>query len=120
MDFETKWAMKVDRDALRAALIRSATVVNTTNKALRLTLRSGSMEIAASASATEAGTEHLDIEFDGADGFEIGFSVDALTDAVTALPSGTIVMRINSDDRPARLLSASNDDCQYVVMPYRL
>lgn len=120
MDFETKWAMKVDRDALRAALIRSAFVVNTTNKALRLTLRPDAMEIAASASATEAGTEHLDIEFDGTDGFEIGFAVDALTDAVTALPPGPIVMRINSDDRPARLLSASNDDCQYLVMPYRL
>jgi DNA polymerase-3 subunit beta len=121
MEVSPQWSLRVDRDALRSALIRSSIVMPSVKKPVVMTLHGGAMEIAAqNATTVEAGDEHLDAEFDGADGFRIGFSADVLGDVIAALPPGQILMRVGSAMKQAHIRAADNDDCQYVVAPFLL
>jgi DNA polymerase-3 subunit beta len=111
--------MRIDREVLLRALARTAIVTNV-HKAVRLTPKADSLELTTAASDNEAGDECIDAKFDGPADFEIGFSISALSEVISALPPGEVVFNFETPLRHAQIQSAANDDRRYAVMPMRL
>lgn len=111
--------VKLDREVLRAALQRAAILSNEKYRGVRVELSPGQMKISAHNPEQEEAQEEIEAET-RADGLAVGFNVNYLLDALSALREEHVVIQLRDANSSALVREASSERCRHVVMPLRL
>lgn len=116
---DTKNAMAADRELFRSALQRTAILSNEKYRGIRLIIRPGGVVLQAHNPEQEEAEEELEAIYDGEE-IEIGFNVNYLLDALSAIESDEVTLSLVDGNSSCLLTEPGKDDCKYVVMPMRL
>ncbi|HEY3809234.1 MAG TPA: DNA polymerase III subunit beta [Steroidobacteraceae bacterium] len=111
--------MTATRDALRAALQRTAILSNEKYRGVRLTFASGLLTVQAHNPEQEEAEDQLEVTFAG-DEIEIGFNVSYLLDALAAVETETVEVGLTDANSSCLIRAPGNRQVKYVVMPMRL
>ena len=111
--------MTAGREALRAALQRTAILSNEKYRGVRMTFAPSLLTIQAHNPEQEEAEDQLEVGFSG-EAIEIGFNVSYLLDALASLDTETVEVGL-TDAHSSCLIRAPGDaSIKYVVMPMRL
>lgn len=111
--------VKIDREVFRAALQRASILSNEKYRGVRVEVSPGQIKI--SAHNPEQEEAHEEIEADTrVDALAIGFNVNYLLDALTALRDEHVVMLLRDANSSALVRGSESLHCRHVVMPLRL
>ncbi len=116
---KTDGIVKAERATLREALQRTAILANEKYRGVRLELSKDSMVISANNPEQEEATETVAVEYDGAE-IEIGFNVNYLLDALSAVDGETIELHVTDGNSSCLVRGSEAERTKYVVMPMRL
>ena len=116
---DTSNSMLADRETLRSALQRTAILSNEKYRGIRLIMRDNGMVLQAHNPEQEEAEEELEIEYAGEE-IEIGFNVNYLLDAFSAIESKTVNLAVMDGNSSCLIREPGKEDCKYVVMPMRL
>src|SRR5688572_9845095 len=111
--------VKLDREVLRAALQRAAILSNEKYRGVRVEVSPGQLKISAHNPEQEEAQEEIEADTK-VDGLAIGFNVNYLLDALSALRDEHIVIQLRDANSSALVREAGNEKCRHVVMPLRL
>ena len=111
--------MSASRDALRAALQRTAILSNEKYRGVRLTFAAGLLTVQAHNPEQEEAEDQLEVSFTG-DEIEIGFNVSYLLDALAAVETDTVEVGLTDANSSCLIRAPGNVNVKYVVMPMRL
>jgi DNA polymerase-3 subunit beta len=111
--------MSASRDALRAALQRTAILSNEKYRGVRLTFAAGLLTVQAHNPEQEEAEDQLEVSFTG-DEIEIGFNVSYLLDALGAVETETVEVGLTDANSSCLIRAPGNVNTKYVVMPMRL
>ncbi|MEO5595732.1 MAG: DNA polymerase III subunit beta [Lysobacteraceae bacterium] len=111
--------IKVDREALRAALQRAAILSNEKYRGVKLDVSPGQLKLVAHNPEQEEAQEEIEVETK-IDELSIGFNVTYLLDALSALREDTVLIALRDANSSALVREVSNDRSRHVVMPLRL
>jgi DNA polymerase-3 subunit beta len=109
----------ISRNAFRETLNRAAILSNEKYRGVRFGLSSGLLTITAHNPEQEEAQEEMAIAYPGED-LEIGFNVNYISDAVSAIDSEQVEFCLNDPNSSCLLRAPGNQKHQYVVMPMRL
>ena len=108
--------MRANRREIKDALTRTSILTNETYRNIRLELTPGNLGVYANNPLQEEAEENVPVAYDGAK-LEIGFNVDYLIDALSAMDSDKVQMTL-IDGNSAMLLTESNESqSRFVVSP---
>ncbi|MDH3325637.1 MAG: DNA polymerase III subunit beta [Gammaproteobacteria bacterium] len=108
-----------DKTSLRQCLIRTSILSNEKYRGIKLAIRSGYLKATANNPDHEEAEDETPIDYDG-ETVEIGFNVNYLLDAITALDTDTVELNITDSNGSTLVKAVDDESCQYVVMPMRL
>jgi DNA polymerase-3 subunit beta len=111
--------MSAPRDALRAALQRTAILSNEKYRGVRLVFAPGLLTIQAHNPEHEEAEDQLEVEFSG-ETLEIGFNVGYLLDALAAIETEVVEVCLTGADSSCLIRAPGDATAKYVVMPMRL
>jgi len=111
--------VSADRTMFRAALQRTAILSNEKYRGIRLIIREGSMVLQAHNPEQEEAEEEFEIDYSGEE-IEIGFNVNYLLDALSAIEAEAVSMSLVDSNSSCLLRNPGDEACKYVVMPMRL
>ncbi|HEX4051243.1 MAG TPA: DNA polymerase III subunit beta [Steroidobacteraceae bacterium] len=111
--------MSGPREALRAALQRTAILSNEKYRGVRLTFASGLLTVQAHNPEHEEAEDQVEVQFDG-EPIEIGFNVGYLLDALGAVETDTVEVCLTGPDSSCLIRAPGDTTVKYVVMPMRL
>ncbi len=111
--------VRVDREALRAALQRAAILSNEKYRGVKVEVSPGQLRLIAHNPEQEEAQEEVEADTK-VDGLAVGFNVTYLLDALAALREDTVLIALRDANSSALLREAGNDRCRHVVMPLRL
>ncbi|MDX5517316.1 DNA polymerase III subunit beta [Stenotrophomonas sp. RG-453] len=111
--------VKVDRDALRASLQRAAILSNEKYRGIRVEVSPGNLKISAHNPEQEEAQEEIEADTTVSD-LAIGFNVNYLLDALSALRDEHVVIQLRDSNSSALVREASSEKSRHVVMPLRL
>jgi DNA polymerase-3 subunit beta len=111
--------MSAPRDALRAALQRTAILSNEKYRGVRLVFAPGLLTIQAHNPEHEEAEDQLEVEFSG-ETLEIGFNVGYLLDALAAIETEVVEVCLTGADSSCLIRAPGDATVKYVVMPMRL
>lgn len=111
--------VRIDREVLRAALQRAAILSNEKYRGVRLEVSPGQLAINAHNPEQEEAQEEVEADTK-VDGLAVGFNVNYLLDALTALRDEQVVIALRDANSSALVREASSEKCRHVVMPLRL
>ncbi len=111
--------VRVDREALRAALQRAAILSNEKYRGVKIEVSPGQLLLVAHNPEQEEAQEEVEADTK-VDGLAVGFNVTYLLDALGALREDTVLIALRDANSSALLREAGNDRCRHVVMPLRL
>ncbi len=111
--------VKLYREVLRAALQRAAILSNEKYRGVRVELSPGQLKISAHNPEQEEAQEEIEADTK-VDGLAIGFNVNYLLDALSALRDEHIVIQLRDANSSALVREASSERSRHVVMPLRL
>jgi DNA polymerase III subunit beta len=111
--------VKIDREALRASLQRAAILSNEKYRGVRVEISPGQLKINAHNPEQEEAQEEVEADTK-VDSLTIGFNVNYLLDALSALRDEHVVLQLRDANSSALVREASNERCRHVVMPLRL
>jgi DNA polymerase-3 subunit beta len=111
--------VKLDREVLRAALQRAAILSNEKYRGVRVEVSPGQLKINAHNPEQEEAQEEIEAETT-VDGLAIGFNVNYLLDALSALRDDHIIIQLRDANSSALVREASSEKSRHVVMPLRL
>ncbi|SBV37412.1 DNA polymerase III, beta subunit [uncultured Stenotrophomonas sp.] len=111
--------VKVDRESLRASLQRAAILSNEKYRGVRVEVSPGQLKISAHNPEQEEAQEEIEAETEVAD-LAIGFNVNYLLDALSALRDEHVVIQLRDSNSSALVREASSEKSRHVVMPLRL
>jgi DNA polymerase-3 subunit beta len=111
--------VKIDREALRAALQRAAILSNEKYRGVRLEVSPGLVRINAHNPEQAEAQEVVEAETK-VDGLAVGFNVNYLLDALGALRDEFVVLQLRDANSSALVREAGSERCRHVVMPLRL
>ena len=109
----------VDRQTFRDALSRAAILSNEKYRGVRLSLTNGSLTITAHNPEQEEAEEEVSVDYSGEE-MEIGFNVNYIIEAISALQSEQVKLGLNDPNSSCTLLAPNSNAALYVVMPMRL
>lgn len=107
------------RDLLRQALGRAAILSNEKFKGVRLSFSDNMLRVEAQNPEHEEAEEELAVEYTD-DPVDIGFNVNYLMDALSALDSEQFSLELTGPDSSGLIRPHGDPSSQYVVMPMRL
>lgn len=121
MPRELARTVDADRAAWLAVLRRVALLSNEKYKACRVWTdeADGALKVSAENPEHDQAEDALPVTLDGS-GFDIGFNVAYLSEALDRLDSETVRMGLTDNNNAALLTDAADDSYRYVVMPMRL
>lgn len=111
--------VRIDRDVLRAALQRTAILSNEKYRGVRVEVSPGQLRISAHNPEQEEAQEEVEADTQ-VDDLAIGFNVNYLLDALTALRGEHVVLQLRDANSSALVREADNERSRHVVMPLRL
>ncbi|HBM64752.1 MAG TPA: DNA polymerase III subunit beta [Pseudomonas sp.] len=111
--------VKVDRETLRASLQRAAILSNEKYRGVRVEVTPGQLKISAHNPEQEEAQEEIEAETQVSD-LAIGFNVNYLLDALSALRDEHVVIQLRDSNSSALVREASSEKSRHVVMPLRL
>ncbi|CAD7719370.1 Beta sliding clamp [Xanthomonas hydrangeae] len=111
--------VKVDREALRASLQRAAILSNEKYRGVRVEVSPGQLKISAHNPEQEEAQEEIEADTK-VDDLAIGFNVNYLLDALSALRDEHVVIQLRDANSSALVREASSEKSRHVVMPLRL
>lgn len=109
----------VDRELLRAGLMRASILSNEKYRGIRLAVVNGLMKIQAHNPEQEEAEEELEVDYQGPE-IEVGFNVGYLLDVLNTLTSQNVQLLLQDSNSSLLIQSESAERCKYVVMPMRL
>jgi DNA polymerase-3 subunit beta len=117
---QTKYHIKVGRDALQASIKRAAIFSNERYHGVKLGLSSGSLTVSSTSPEMGEASETIDIDYRG-DEFAVGFNASYLLQALAVVPAeNEIDLGLSDEASPGLLRTPSDSEFSYVVMPMRL
>ena len=111
--------VRIDREILRASLQRAAILSNEKYRGVRIEVSPGQLKISAHNPEQEEAQEEVEADTRVSD-LAVGFNVNYLMDALTALRDENVVLALRDANSSALVREASNERCRHVVMPLRL
>ena len=111
--------VRIDREVLRAALQRAAILSNEKYRGVRVEVSPGQLKISAHNPEQEEAQEEVEAETK-VDALAIGFNVNYLLDALSALRDEHVVLQLRDANSSALVREAGSEKCRHVVMPLRL
>ena len=111
--------VKIDREAFRASLQRAAILSNEKYRGVRIEVSPGQLKINAHNPEQEEAQEEIEADTK-VDSLVIGFNVNYLLDALSALRDEHVVLQLRDSNSSALVREASSEKCRHVVMPLRL
>lgn len=111
--------VQVDREVLRAALQRAAILSNEKYRGVRVEVTPGQLKISAHNPEQEEAQEEIEAQTQVSD-LAIGFNVNYLLDALSALRDEHVVIQLRDSNSSALVREASGAKSRHVVMPLRL
>jgi len=111
--------VKVDREALRASLQRAAILSNEKYRGIRVEVSPGNLKISAHNPEQEEAQEEIEADTTVSD-LAIGFNVNYLLDALSALRDEEIIIQLRDSNSSALVRESSSEKSRHVVMPLRL
>ena len=111
--------VRIDREVLRASLQRAAILSNEKYRGVRIEVSPGQLKISAHNPEQEEAQEEISTEYAG-EGMEIGFNVNYMIEAISALHTDNIEFGLNDPNSSCTLASPDAPYPQYVIMPMRL
>ncbi len=111
--------VKVDRESLRASLQRAAILSNEKYRGVRVEVTPGQLKISAHNPEQEEAQEEIEADTEVSD-LAIGFNVNYLLDALSALRDEHVVIQLRDSNSSALVREASSEKSRHVVMPLRL
>ena len=111
--------MTAGREALRAALQRTAILSNEKYRGVRLTFAPGLLTVQAHNPEHEEAEDQLEVDFSG-DPIEIGFNVGYLLDSLGAIETDSVEVCLTGHDSSCLIRAPGDTTIKYVVMPMRL
>ena len=107
------------REDLKQALHRAAILSNEKYRGIRLDIKEDSIVIQAHNPEQEEAEEQVEVEWSG-DEMEIGFNVNYLLDALSAIDQENVEIDLIDSNSSCLIRAPGATDCKYVVMPMRL
>ncbi len=111
--------VKLDREVFRASLQRAAILSNEKYRGVRIEVSPGQLKINAHNPEQEEAQEEIEADTK-VDSLVIGFNVNYLLDALSALREEHVILQLRDSNSSALVREASSDKCRHVVMPLRL
>ena len=111
--------VRIEREVLRAALQRAAILSNEKYRGVRLEVSPGQLKINAHNPEQEEAQEEVEADTK-VDGLAVGFNVNYLLDALSALRDEHVVLALRDANSSALVREAASEKCRHVVMPLRL
>ena len=111
--------VKIDRETLRAALQRAAILSNEKYRGVRVEVSPGQLKISAHNPEQEEAQEEVEADTQVSD-LAIGFNVNYLLDALSALRDEFVVIQLRDANSSALVRESSSEKSRHVVMPLRL
>lgn len=111
--------VKIDRESLRAALQRAAILSNEKYRGVRVEVSPGQLKISAHNPEQEEAQEEVEADTKVSD-LAIGFNVNYLLDALSALRDEFVVIQLRDANSSALVRESSSEKSRHVVMPLRL
>jgi len=111
--------VKVERETLRASLQRAAILSNEKYRGVRVEVTPGQLKISAHNPEQEEAQEEIEADTQVSD-LAIGFNVNYLLDALSALRDEHVVIQLRDSNSSALVREASSEKSRHVVMPLRL
>lgn len=108
-----------DREALRAALQRTAILANEKYRGIRLALKKNQLTLQAHNPEQEEAEEQVEVNYRG-DDLEVGFNVSYLLDAIAAIDGNEVELGVTDGNSSCLVRSPGASSNRYVVMPMRL
>jgi DNA polymerase III subunit beta len=108
-----------DRDLLRQALQRTAILSNEKYRGIRLSVRSDLLTVQAHNPEQEEAEDQVEVNYKG-DEVEIGFNVNYLLDALSAIESDRVELALSDSNSSCLIRAPGSANTKYVVMPMRL
>jgi DNA polymerase III subunit beta len=109
----------VDREMLKASLQRAAILSNEKYRGVRVEVSPGQLKISAHNPEQEEAQDEIEVDTQVSD-LAIGFNVNYLLDALSALRDELVVIQLRDSNSSALVREASNEKSRHVVMPLRL
>jgi DNA polymerase-3 subunit beta len=111
--------VEADREALRAALQRTAILSNEKYRGIRLTARQDLLVVQAHNPEQEEAEDQVEVTYKG-DDVEIGFNVNYLLDALSAIETDKVEIGLTDANSSCLIHAPGVTHTRYVVMPMRL
>ena len=111
--------MEADREALRQALQRTAILSNEKYRGIRLTVRPDLLTLQAHNPEQEEAEDQVEVSYKGEE-VEIGFNVNYLLDALSAIESDRVEVGLTDSNSSCLIHAPGVLNTRYVVMPMRL
>ena len=111
--------VKIDREVLRAALQRASILSNEKYRGVRVEVSPGQLRISSHNPEQEEAQEEVEADTH-VDGLAIGFNVNYLLDALSALRDEYVVLQLRDANSSALVRGADSQHARHVVMPLRL
>jgi DNA polymerase-3 subunit beta len=112
--------LSLGREALQSAIRRVSLLSSERNRAVKVSVADGKLELSASSPELGEAKESLPIDFDG-ESVDIGFNAQYLLDFLGAVGTDEIVLELRDAESQGLLRpgGAEDGDYRYVVMPMR-
>jgi DNA polymerase-3 subunit beta len=112
--------LDLGREALHAAIRRVSLLSSERNRAIKVSLSDGKLELSASSPELGEAKESLPIEFEG-ESVDVGFNAQYLLEFLSAVGSDEIVLELRDAESQGLLRPGGDEDgsYRYVVMPMR-
>jgi DNA polymerase-3 subunit beta len=114
-------SVSLPREPLATALRRVSLLSSERSRAIRLSLQSGTLELAASSPDLGEARESLSVDYSG-ESVEIGFNAQYIIEFLGAVGGDSVRLELKDSESQGlfRPDGAGADDYRYVVMPMRL
>jgi len=117
---QTKYHIKVSRDALQASIKRAAIFSNERYHGVKLALAAGALTVSSTSPEMGEASETIDVDYRG-DEFAVGFNAAYLLQSLAVIPAESeIDLGLSDEASPGLLRTPSDSEFSYVVMPMRL
>ena len=111
--------VEADRETLRQALQRTAILSNEKYRGIRLTVRPDLLTLQAHNPEQEEAEDQVEVSYEGEE-VEIGFNVNYLLDALSAIESDNVEIGLTDSNSSCLIHAPGTTHTRYVVMPMRL
>ena len=108
-----------DKLALKQCLIRTSILSNEKYRGIKLEIGTGFLKATANNPDQEEAEDEIVIDYEG-ETVEIGFNVNYLLDAISALDTEMVELNITDSNGSTLVNGVGDDNSKYVVMPMRL